>query len=158
MVWVVGIGIALFLLFTFPKQMGVVILLLVVGACLLFGGLYIAEQQRDAEYRKREESITLSASFDVVRCSTEFPIFISIRNGYTETIQALTFDLEGYREGFSSPIYRGVAYKSDRIIAPGETHTACWTQPPLDYGAQEIPPAGLIWRASYSYATFESQP
>lgn len=156
MAWVVGIGIALFLLFTFPKQMGAVILLLVVAGAGVGGWLYIQDQQLAEERRQREESITLSAAYDIAGCSAEFPILISIRNGYTQTIESLTFELGGYREGYSSPVYEGSSYKSDRIIAPGETYTACWTQPSLDYGAQETPPAGLTWRASYSYATFGS--
>lgn len=158
MAWVVGIGIALFLLFKFPKQMGVLILLLVIVAAVIGGWLYIQDQQKAEERRQKEESITLSAAYDVGGCSAEFPILISIRNGYTQTIESLTFELGGYREGYSSPIYEGSSYKSDRIIAPGETYTACWTQPGLYYSAQEIPPAGLTWRASYSYATFGSQP
>ncbi len=139
MAWVFGIGIGLFLLFAFPKQMGVLILLLVVGAAGLFGFDYLQQQKRAEEYRKREESITLSAAYDMGRCSAEFPIFVEIRNGYTETIESLTFELGGYREGHSSTIYKGLSYTSDRILAPGETYTACWTQPSLDYGAQETP-------------------
>jgi len=43
MAWVVGIGIGLLLLFAFPKQMGVVILLVVLGAGGLFGYLYLED-------------------------------------------------------------------------------------------------------------------
>jgi hypothetical protein len=157
MVWVVGIGIGLLLLFAFPRQMGAVILFLVVGAGVLFGFIYNAEQQRAEEHRKKIESITISAAYDP-GCEAAFPILISIRNGYTQTIQTLTFELGGYREGYSSPVYRGLSYKSDRIITPGQTYTACWTQPGLDYGAQEAPAASLTWRASYSYATFSNGP
>lgn len=158
MAWIVGIGLALFLLFAFPKQMGIVILLVVVGAVGLFGYFYLEDQRRAEEYRERQESIVLAASFDVAKCSAEFPVLVEIRNGYTETVQSLTFELSGYREGYSSPVYRGLSYKSDRIIAPGETYVACWTQPDLDYGAQAAPPQSLTWRATYSYASFGNEP
>ena len=81
-----------------------------------------------------------------------------MRNGYTQTIQSLTFSLAGYREGYSSPVYEGLSYRSDRIVAPGETYTACWTQPGLRYGAQETPAGSLTWRATYSYAAFGEGP
>lgn len=158
MAWVVGIGIGLFLLVAFPKQMGAVILFLVLAGAGLFGFITLQEQQRAEERRKKEESIGLSASFDMVRCSAEFPILIGIRNGYTETIQSLNFELGGYREGFSSPVYIGRSQRSDRIIAPGETYEGCWSVPSLDYGAQAGPPQAMNWRASYSYATFGEGP
>jgi hypothetical protein len=158
MVWVFGIGIGLLLLFAFPKQMGAVILLILLAGVGLFGFLHLQDRQRAEEYRKREESIALSAAYGAGGCSAEYPILITIRNGYTQTIESLTFELGGYREGYSSPLYQGLSYKSDRIIAPGDTYAACWTQPSLYYGAQEVPPAGLTWRASYSYAAFGKTP
>lgn len=158
MAWVIGIGVGLFLLFVFPRQMGALILFLLLAAAGIGGWLYLHDQKLAEERRQKEEKITLSAAYDINRCSIEFPILITIRNGYTETIKNMTFELGGYRHGYSSPIYREPFYKSDRIIAPGETYTACWTKPPLDYGAQEISPEGLTWRASYSYASFEEKP
>lgn len=158
MAWVIGIGIGLFLLVAFPKQMGAVILFLVLAGAGLFGFITLQEQQRAEEYRKREESISLSATYDAAGCSAEYPILITIRNNYTQTIESLTFELGAYREGYSSPVYQGLSYKSDRIMAPGDTYTACWTQPGLYYGAQETPPEGLTWRASYSYANFADKP
>ncbi len=121
MVWVVGIGLGLLLLFAFPKQMGALIVLLVLAGAGLFGFLYLQDQQRAEEYRKREESITLSATYDAAGCSAEYPILITIRNNYTQTIESLTFELGGYREGYSSPVYQGHSYESDRIMAPGDT-------------------------------------
>lgn len=154
MVWIVGIGLGLFLLFAFPKQMGAVILLLVLGAAGLFFAIQNAEQRRADEQRKKVEAIGLTATFDSTRCSAEFPILIGIRNGYTQTIQSLNFELAGYREGFSSPVYLGRSLRSDRIIRPGETYEACWSVPSLDYGATAGPPQAMNWRASYSYAAF----
>lgn len=158
MAWVVGIGIGLALFFAFPKQMGVLILLLVIGAAGLGGYVYYQDQKQAADYRHRTESITLKATYDPGGCSTEFPILVEIHNSYTDTLQELTFELDGYLEGHSSPIYQGSAYKSDRILAPGQTYSACWSRPSLYYGATETPPGGLIWRASYSYGTFGNSP
>ncbi len=157
-VWVFGTGIGLLLLFAFPKQMGAVILLILLAGVGLLSFLHLQDQQRAEEHRKREESITLSAAYGAGGCSEEYPILITIRNGYTQTIKSLTFELGGYREGYSSPVYQGLSYTSDRIMAPGDTYAACWTQPSIHYGAQEAPPEGLTWRASYSYAAFGNPP
>jgi hypothetical protein len=158
MVWIVGIGLGLVLLFVFPKQMGALLLLLVFGGLGLFAFIYSADQRRADEDRRRRETIFLSAEFNVARCTAEFPILVTIRNGYTQTIRTLNFNLFGFREGFSTPVYRGSSYSSDRIIRPGGSYEACWSLPYLQSGAQNVQPAGLLWRASYSYATFGNGP
>lgn len=157
-VWIVGIGIGLLLLFSYPKQIGALILLVVLGAVGLFMAIQNAEQRRAEEHRKKVASIGLTATFDPVRCAAEFPILIGFRNGYTQTIQSLNFDLAGYREGFSSPVYVGRYLRSDRIIRPGETYEICWSVPSLEYGAQAEPPQDLNWRVTYSYAAFGEGP
>lgn len=154
MVWVFGIGIGLLLLFTFPRQMLALVLVLAAAA----GGLLWFEHRKGEENRRRIASISLSASFDVGRCSTEFPILVGVRNGYTETLQSLTFSLVGYREGFSSPVYSARSVRSDRIIRPGETYDACWQVPQLDYGARPAPPETLRWRATPIYTAFGGGP
>lgn len=158
MAWVIGIGIGLVLLFAFPKQMGAVILLLVVGAAGLFGYLYIEEQRRDEEYRERQESVSISANFDAGRCSAEFPIIIKISNNNTETLLSLTFGFSGFREGHSSPVYEAIYVTSDRIIAPGQSYEACWAVPKLNYGAEATPPGTLMWKANPTSPTFGSPP
>ena len=155
MVWVIGVGLGLFLFFSFPEQMLALMLLIVIGVAIFFGFVYVADQRIAKERREKVKSISISASFDTARCSIETPILIQVQNGYTKTIQDLTFDLGGYREGHSSAVYFGSFLRSDRIILPGQSYESCWPVPALDHGARARPPHVLDWRASYSYATFE---
>ncbi len=158
MVWVAAVGVGLLLLFMFPKQMGIVAGVAALAAAAIVTLMYLEHQRGLEEQRRREEGIELSAFYDTILCPPEHPIVITIRNNYTETLQALTFKLGGYRPDYSSPVYFDQSYSSDRILAPGESHSWCWAVPTLQYGAQEAPPADLQWRATYSYATFGAPP
>ena len=154
MMWIVGIGIFLLLLFSFPRQTGVFLLVVILFSAGLFGWLFYKDHKRIEEHRREKFSILISAEFNTKSCTVDFPISISITNTYSRTLQKVSFELAGYREGYSSPIYRSLTYKSDRIIRPGETYVACWAVPNLEYGAQKHPPEGLIWRPSYSHGDF----
>lgn len=155
MLWILGIGVGLALLFAFPKQMFSLICLIAVGAGLLF---YV-EHQKTETRKQRQASVVMSPTFDLGRCSSEFPILIAFKNGSSENLLSVNFELSGYQDGFSTPIYKtGPSYSSDRILAPGQSYEACWSVPSLTYGQRSMPPENLSWRATYSYASFGPPP
>lgn len=159
MIWFAALVTGLLLLFAFPKQMGALILMLVLGAGGLFALIHNAEQRRAEERREQLASVPVSAIFDATRCSPEFPILLTIRNNNRQTLLALSFDLIGFREGFSSPVYRTLTtHKSDRIIAPNMIYESCWAVPRLEHGANDAHPASLSWRVYVAYPTFGSPP
>ena len=100
----------------------------------------------------------VSATFDAVRCSAEFPIIIKIRNSNTETLLSLTFGFSGFREGYSSPVYEAHYLTSDRIIPPDQSYETCWAVPSLDYGTEAVPPGTLMWKADPISPTFGTPP
>jgi hypothetical protein len=127
----------------------------VVGVIVLIGGgivgwLVISEQRRAEEFRKMRESVVLSASFDPVRCSPEFPIIVRFENKNTKTLLAVSFTLAGFRDGFSQPVYKGFTSESDKIIPPKEFYEACWSVPGSN-GSNPPPPGSVTWRAVLSY-------
>jgi hypothetical protein len=160
MTWVVGIGIGLFLLFRFPKPMMILLGVVSLGAAALFAIIVFLDKQSAWKRQEEERSILLVASFDPERCGMETPILIRFTNIGTKTLLSIDFQLSGYRKGFSSPVYgdgiRGaIGYESDKILSSGESYESCWKVPKLDDGAQEVPPASVEWRATYSYGYFE---
>lgn len=122
MVWVVGIGIFLFLLFAFPKQVGGLILLLAA-----IGGATWAYQsaKSDAEAKERSK-IVMSARTDIGCEDPQFPIGVSISNGTKKQINSVDFTLLAKRPGYSSEVYSHFN-TSDRILKPGDVYFACWS-------------------------------
>lgn len=150
MAWVIGIGIFLFLFFTFPRAMGGLIALcgLAIGGFLLWIKL-----ENDNRARERA-SISITASYDLERCSSDFPLLIGIVNGSDKMLEAVSFGVEGYRAGYSDPLYDSgyLGYSSDRIIASNDGWTNCWTLPRQAYGVSDQiiatnPPDTLSWSA-----------
>lgn len=158
MAWVIGIGVVLFLLFAFPKQMGAVLLLLLAVGGGVLGWIFYSDSQRLEEYKRIKESVSMSATFDAVRCSTEFPIIIKINNRHTETLISVSFGISGFREGYSAPVYKASYLTSDRIISPGQSYETCWAVPSLVYGAAAAQPETLNWKAESLSPTFGSPP
>ena len=150
MAWVVGIGIFLFLLFAFPRSMGALIVL-----CGLAIGGFLLWQKLEIDNRARERAaISITVSYDLERCSSDFPLFIEIVNGSDRTLEAVSFGIEGRRTGYSEPLYDSgyLGYSSDRIIASNDGWANCWTLPRQAYGASDQiialnPPDTLTWSA-----------
>jgi hypothetical protein len=150
MEWIVGVGVFLVLLFVFPRAMGGLIVLcgLVIGGFLLWTKL-----ESDSRARERE-AVSITATYDIARCSPEYPLLISIGNGSSKTIEAISFGIEGHRTGYSAPLYDSgyAGYSSDRIITRGSSWVTCWSLPRQVYGVSEQsvdlnPPNTLIWSA-----------
>ena len=159
MAWVVGIGIGLALLFSYPKQM-----LSLVGVLAVLGGaalLYVmnADSKRAQEAQARRASIYISVKFDPTTCSDSFPLAVTIENTFNKTLLSVNFDLVGKRSGYSDPILKTpYSVKSDKIILSGGIHTACWSVPEPSYGtSNSVPPDALEWTAEYAYADFEGE-
>lgn len=151
MAWVIGIGIFLFLLFSFPRAMGGLIAIcgLAIGGFFLWGKL---EGDRIA---REIAAISITVTYDLGRCSPEYPLFVAILNGSNRTLEKVSFELEGHRSGYSEPLYGRSysSYSSDRIIASGDGWASCWALPEQAYGAtaQVIslnPPGTLVWTAN----------
>jgi hypothetical protein len=158
MEWVVGIGIALFLFISFPRPMIIITGLVILIGGAGFGWMVMEDNRRIEEARQLRESVVLSASFDPVRCSPEFPIIVRFENKNPETLLAVSFDLAGFPEGYSEPVYRSFSAKSDRIIPPYESYEACWSVPGVYGISNPPPPESMTWRATVSYPTFGTPP
>lgn len=152
MVWVVGIGILAFLLLVFPRQVGGVVLLLIIAGAAIW--TYLHFEQRSAERERSRISIAVTAN---TGCEDpEYPLSVSISNGTRKTIEHLTFDLVAIRPGHSGKFYDRLL-SSDRIIPANHTYRACWK---LDRsavrggGAEKLDVKPLEWTATTSSVRF----
>lgn len=148
MLWLVGIAIALVLFFVFPRQMGAILLFLVVGVVLIF--LYLQNQSN--ERADRIAQVQINASFDRDRCSNpEFPVLVSVFNGADKTITRTTFYLQAFQPGYSNSRYSRYT-TTDRIIGPRETFSTCWSLDSRQIASLNI--AELDWRATSPSISF----
>jgi hypothetical protein len=145
MAWVVGVGIALFIFFAFPKQSLALLALLAV----IVGGFIAYYNAQSAALESQRQSIVAIASIDARQCTDpKYPIYVTIHNGNGRTLNSVSFDLKAYIPGHS----QASAYSSqlsDQIITAGGTALFCWSAP---YNA--ITPSSFRWEASVSYAVW----
>jgi len=158
--WVIGIVGALFLLFRFPRPSlvfgGVVV---AIGAAVS-GYFYVQDQLT----KRKAAKVIGTISYDLERCSSAFPLFIGIVNRSDDTVEKVSFSIEGHLEGYSDPLYDSgySGYSSDRIIAGGEGWGNCWTlpRPAYDASAQRIllnRPETLVWTVNNIRPTFRNR-
>ena len=151
MVWVIGIGLALFMVFALPRQMLVVFGIFVMG----LGGLFAWLEYADRRQTRDRESVVLLATFEPEGCAPDYPIRVKISNTNAKTLLAVSFGLAGFLQDQSEPAYQGRAMASNRIIPPGQSHEACWSVPRLN---EATAPALLSWKATVSHPTFGTPP
>jgi len=151
MVWVVGIGMALFLLFALPRQMFALIGTLVVGV----GGTFAWLEYTDYRQARDRESVVLSATFEPGGCAPDYPIRVKISNTNARTLLAVSFGIVASLKGQSAPAFEGRAMALNHIIPPGQSHEACWSVPRLNEASTL---EGLSWKATVSHPTFGTLP
>jgi hypothetical protein len=156
MAWIVGIGVALFLFFSFPRQMFALLGILVVGggAVLL---LINDSDRRRAEARERElAQVVLRAGGSRTACADpRYPVMVEVTNRSPDrTLSSVSFSLSAYKPGYSSSVMNTYSLSSDRILEPGETHVGCWS-----VSSYRSPPEGYTyesfkWEVSKNYVNW----
>jgi len=103
----------------------------------------------------KRKTVSILATFDTIKCSTDFPILIKFTNNNLKTLLSVSFNVGGYRNEYSAPAYStATPYTSNRIINTGESYEARLNTPDLLYGQPAMAVESLSWRATYLYATF----
>jgi len=158
--WVLGVGIAVYLLFRFPKKMLILLGVLAVVAAGVGAWLYVVDNRP----RWEREAISLTVTYDPETCSADWPLRIEYQNNARRTLIDSAFAVEGFRDAYSNPLYQSPPsyYSTDRIIEPGEPYLWCYSIPPVsaqNSGIEDLlevahPPETLEWRARITSARF----
>lgn len=153
MAWVVGIGIFIFLLCAFPRQIGAIILV-IVGIITLF---WVYSEHNNRQKENAIKKINLFASIQSALCSDPiYPISVRFFNGTSKTINSISFTISAKREGFSSTIYSRYL-NSDKILPANTEYSACWSISDYDLKYGEIknyPLESLTWSATANNVIF----
>ncbi|KXO13893.1 hypothetical protein AKG98_1638 [Moritella sp. JT01] len=142
MIWV-AILIGILLLFSFPKQMGILIGVVAVGC----GATYLYSEAEKSKKIKQIEAVIVTVSFNTKYCSEEFPIFVNIKNRSNKIVEKVSWGINAYRKGYSSNVadnnyFR--EYSSDKILNTGQHFGVCYKVPPL---SGTLNPKDLNWLA-----------
>lgn len=161
--WVLGLGIFVALLLWKPRRMAILVGI-VMGLAAILGGGFWAYLTYDQWQRDRlAAQIETTIRIDTKLCSdADYPLFVGFVNHSTKTVQNVSFEASGYRDGYSDPLYRTpyASYSTDRIMLPGKGMGSCWRVPEKAYGVDDTTlaqnqPATLIWRVTQVLPTFE---
>ena len=147
-------------LLAYPKQtlltigalVGAIVLAIVVGIS------YENDKTRtNAELRtKRAQSVSVSVVYSPATCGQVNPLSVTVNNGGTTTLNAVSIYLQAYRPGYSTDLIHD-SYESikwDRILLPGQHATLCY-QLPQAIARLSYPPDTLEIRVSEKQPTFQ---
>ena len=155
MIWIALI-IGIILIFMFPKQMGILAGVIVLG----IAGFYFYIQAEENSRAQERDSVTISIRYDVSACSIEYPLAINFKNGSKKIVKKISWNIAAYRSGYSNNIveYEGYTseystpYESDRILNPNQGFGLCYKAPKLNAGNE---PAAVNWNAVSKSINFQ---
>lgn len=127
-------------LFLFPRQT-----LGVLGGLVLVGFTIWSYVQH------RQDSITISVSYDLKACTAEQPLAVYISNHSGSVLNRISWSFAAYPPGRSTDI-TGYSYSSsDHILQPNAYISFCYQLPKLN---EQADPGTLRWEADGKSATF----
>lgn len=151
MAYIIAAAILALLVIGFTRRTIVLLAVLVTLAFASVGLYLLQDTLRQREVAARNAALLTSVEIDPA-CGAETPLRITLRNTAALRLDAVTFDIAGYREGHSIPLYRTRGYLSDRILDPGEVWSGCHPLPEPIRGTDTSalathPPETLRWSA-----------
>ena len=106
---------------------------------------------------KSRSQVDIRVSYDRSACPAERPLSVTIANASDKTLERVLFSLNAVLPGYSSTItpYTYKQYRSDKILEPGESHAACYSEPLLSPAAERnLSPSELDWSARVDSAYY----
>lgn len=154
MIWIALI-IGIVLIFIFPKQMGVLAAVVVVG----IAGIYLYLQAEENDRKKQRDSVAISVIYGSSVCSSEYPIVVNIKNGSRKTVKKVRWNIGAFKPGYSNNVVEygysseySTAYESDKILAPNQSYGVCYKTPKLKSGNK---PDSVNWSAVSKSVVFQ---
>jgi len=151
MVWLVGVIFlaAVASAFMFPRPVVALLAVLV----LFVGGVLTYAVYDMTTTRSVRTLLSAEVVFDKAKCGDAAkPIGVTLTNRTGKTVTSVYFDIEAFRPGHSREVLMLPSQISDRILADGETWTAC-------LGSVQAPPPGIAlsdldWTAKVTSLTY----
>ncbi|MFK5949685.1 MAG: hypothetical protein QM500_13060 [Methylococcales bacterium] len=155
MTWIAAI-LGILILFLFPKQMGVLIGVILLG----FGATYLYIQAEENEKIQQREAVTIDINYDIKLCSVEYPLHVLISNKSKKIVNKISWNVAAYKSGYSNNVINykytseyGTPYSSDKVLKSGHYFGVCYKTPSLK---NDIKPENLKWSVLRKNIVFNS--
>lgn len=146
MIWIALI-IGIILIFIFPKQMGILAALAVVG----IAGVYLYLQAEENDRKKQRDAVSINITYGSPVCSSDFSLAVNIMNGSRKTVTKVRWNIGAYKPGYSNNVVDygysseySTPYESDKILSPNQSFAVCYKTPKLNSGNK---PDSVNWSA-----------
>jgi len=100
-----------------------------------------------------KDQVLVSVAYNAGNCTKQYPLLVIIQNESSKTVMKVEWNIGVYQHGYSTDLAGHSNYTSDKILKPGEKWQRCYTLP--GDIASRVDQAGLEYRISYKYVTFE---
>lgn len=154
MAWALG-AFAVVLIFLLSRKAGVAA---IIFLSLVYLSLWLFYDNQSAGIPSNR-SIAITAGSDTRLCPTPGkPISVVFKNASDKSLENAAFSLIARESGHSSVIYRALL-RSDKIIAPGDSYSTCYSLNPRSFvnSTQVFDPRELDWSAEISLAEFSTK-
>ena len=120
---------SILIIYFFPKLVfKTVAAIVVIGLCT-FGYF----ENKKIEKKNMFNAVETSIKYDPYKCSPEYPLLISIKNGTNKTVHKVTLNISVFKSGYSENIADKVYsyFETDKITEKGEVSVMCYNIPKL---------------------------
>ena len=155
MIWIALI-IGIILIFVFPKQMGILAAVVVVG----IAGIYVYLQADENDRKKQKDAVSITVSYGSSICSKEYPIAVNVKNGSRKTVTKVSWNIGAFKPGYSNNVVEysyssseySTPYESDKILNPNQSYGVCYKPPALKSGNK---PDSVNWKVVRKSVVFQ---
>lgn len=148
--WLLLAALLLLILRIWPRAF----VFILTGAAVVGTGLFVWTRHIDSERAR----VTVSVAYDPSECPADKPLRVTVRNASPASLERMAFSIHAKRPGYSNAVtpYTYKQYESYKILASGETFSACYAKPLMDpeRKGEAGNPADLEWSASVDSVHF----
>ena len=150
--WLILAAFLLVIIRLWPRALGFIL----VASIVVGTGVFVWTRHLEDE----RAQISISVRHDVSGCPAAKPLLVTFQNSSPAPLERVTFSVHAKVPGYSRVVtpYTYKQYESDKILAPGETFSACYAKPLMDRdrsNSEVGDAAGLEWSASVDNVYFK---
>jgi hypothetical protein len=137
-IWI-AIIIGIFFLFVFPKQVVMLIGVIVIGS----GVTYLYFEEQDKQRERQIDAVKITIMFDTKSCSKDFPLLVNISNGSKHIVDKISWNIGAFKKGYSNNVVNygnsdsvfsseyDTPYSSEKILNSGQQFGVCYKTPSI---------------------------
>jgi|GEM_PF-4710046 len=139
LLWLFCAVLVLWFVVSYTKKKAIPVWIPIVGAAVTIGVITAYSLYDHKRQNILKNSVIVTVAYDLDSCPVERPLNITFENTYSKPTKNISFDVSGYRTGYSKPIYGSyvIEYETDKIILPNTKFQNCWHVPKVHIGVTD---------------------